>query len=160
MSFIDYRELGLSEIKKRIINNKDELNLKTLKRLSNDPIDKNDVNAIFIFEGVDNVTKHSSRGETGYPARRMLEVDIEIVAKNDRDGKTIKSLYHNVRRAIFCDKIIDGENIIYKPNMLVADNTIISELRTLGPGLYEIPELIGIKLVLGLSYIDNGILNI
>lgn len=155
MAFIDYRELGMDKIKQRLIADKDVLGLKSLKRNSNDPISKSEMNAIYIFEGRDTITEHASRGFLGYPAKRLLEVDVEIITKNNRDGTAIKTLYNNVRRAVFCDKIIDT-NTTYVPNPILADNVAIRELRTLGPGLYDVPELIGIKLVLGLIYIDNG----
>jgi len=157
MAFVDYRELGLTKIKQRLIDDKDYLNLKSIKRNSNDPISKDMMNAIFIFEGRDTITEHASRNFIGYPAKRMLEVDIEIITKNDRDGKTIKDLYQKVRRAVLCDRIVNSDlTITYTPNSILADNTAIRELRTLGAGLYDIPELIGMKLVLGLYYIDYG----
>ena len=154
MAYIDYRELGISNIKQRLIDNKDNLSLKTLKRNSNDLVDKSSVNAIYIFEGRDNIVEHNSRNFLGYPARRMLELEIEIVAKNDRDGKAIKDLYQKTRLAILCDK--DNDN--YTPNSTVADGVIIRELRTDGPHLYEIPELIGMRIVIGLYYTDYGVI--
>lgn len=155
--YIDYRELGLTKIKERLIQDKDALGLKSIKRNSNDPISKDMMNAVFILEGRDYITEHASRSFIGYPAKRMLEVDIEIVTKNDRDGKAIKELYQKVRRTVLCDRTVNPDlSITYNPNPILADNTAIRELRTLGAGLYDIPELIGMKLVLGLYYIDYG----
>lgn len=154
---LDYRELGLTVIKQRLIDDKEYLQLKTIKRNSNDPISKVPMNAIFIFEGRDTITEHASKNFLGYPAKRMLEIDIEIITKNDRDGKSIKDLYQKVRRTVLCDRVVNiDESITYIPNPILADNTAVRELRTLGAGLYDIPELIGMKLVLGLYYIDYG----
>ena len=148
---MDYRELGISEIKNRIIADRDILNINVIKRNSNDPVDKSMVNAIYIFEGKDIITDHSSKTFLGYPAKRMLELEIEMIAENNRDGKSIKSLYQNLRKTILCSK--DGET--YVPNPIVAENTIIRELRSFGPGLYNTPNLIGMKMILGLYYIDE-----
>jgi len=151
----DYRELGITEVKNRIIRDKDVLGVNSIWRNSNSPIDKLELNAIYIIEGKDIITEHASRSFLGYPARRMLELEIEMIAKNDRDGKAIKTLYQLTRKAILCDLVDD----VYVPNPVVAENTIIRELRTYGPNLYQVPELIGIKMILSLLYMDEFNLN-
>ena len=150
---MDNREVGLSVIKNRIINDKDTLNVKSIWRNSNEPIDKSMLNAVYIFEGEDSIIKHANNNFLGYPARRLLEVEIELVTTIDRDGKGIKTFYQNLRRAVLCDKIDD----IYTPNPILADDVIIRELRTYGAHPYSTPGLIGMKMVLGLQYIDNFI---
>jgi hypothetical protein len=109
------------------------------------------VNAVYMFEGKDIIVKYASNDYLGYPARRLLEVELELISLNDRDGKYIKTFYHNLRKSVLCDKIDD----IYQPNCVLSDNVFIRELRTYGAHPYEIPNLIGMKMVLGLSYIDN-----
>jgi len=148
---IDYRELGLTAIKDRIINDKDFLSINSIFRNSNNPIDKSLLNSVYIFEGKDVITDHSSKNFLGYPARRMLEVEIELITNADRDGKGIKSFYQNLRKTILCEKNED----VYTPNPILAENTVVRELRSFGPALYKVPELIGMKMVLGLYYIDN-----
>lgn len=152
---MDYREQALTEIANRIKRDRDVLELKTFRWNNNNTSDKEEVPIVYMFEGDDKIINHSNRNKIGYPARRELEVEMEIVVKKDKT--LLKSIYKKLRRAIFCERE-DSENlIIWKPNNVVAKNCFIVEKRIKGPGTYEIPELIGIKMTLGLSYTDNGI---
>jgi len=148
---MELREQGIDIIKQRIIEDKDILGLKSIKRNSNQPVNKNKLNAIYIFENEDIITKHASNDFLGYPARRMLELEIQLISQNDRDGKGIKDLFLKLRRTVLCKK----ENDIYIPEPTLIDNVFVRELKTIGAGTYEIPELIGMKMILGLHYIDN-----
>lgn len=154
----DYREQALDEIENRLIRDREILGLKGLYRNSNNPIKKDNVPLIYIFEERDVVEHYTQRDALGYPLRRHLEVEIEIVAKSDKNAKGIKQLLNLVRRSVFCDRSGDSGNYIFTPNPLVAPSSIIKELRTKGPGTYEVPELVGIKLVVGLWYVDKGFL--
>lgn len=152
---MDYREQALTEIANRIKRDKDVLGLKTFRWNNNNTSDKEETPIIYMFEGRDEIKEHSKRNKIGYPARRELEVEIEIAVKKDKT--LLKSLYQKLRRTIFCEKEEIDSLITWKPNNTIAKNCFIVEKRTKGPGTYEIPELIGIKMVLGLSYTDNGI---
>lgn len=154
----DFRTLSLIEIKDRIIRDREILGLESFQWNSNNPIDKSNVPAIYMFEGRDVIEKHYQGDKLGYPARRHLEINIEVVAKNDRYAQTVKQLLQKVKRTVFCDRTGEGEDIVWTPNPVVAKNSFIKELRTKGPGTYEVPELVGIKLVVGLWYTDNGFL--
>lgn len=155
----DFRTLALEEIKSRIIRDRAILELESFNWNSNDPIDKSSVPSVYMFEGRDTIKTYSSRGPLGYPARRHLEINIEVVTKSDRNASGVKDLLRLVKRSVFCDRTGDSiENYVWIPNEVVADNSFIKELRTKGPGTYAVPELVGIKLVIGLYYTDHGFL--
>lgn len=154
----DFRNDALLEIKRRIARDKDLLGLKSFNWNSNSPISKETVPSVYMFEGRDVIEKHNQGSKLGYPARRHLEINIEIVAKNDRNAAGVKALLQKVKRTVFCNRIGEGEDIVWTPEPVVAKNSFIKELRIKGPGTYEVPELVGIKLVVGLWYIDNGFL--
>jgi hypothetical protein len=154
----DFREISLEEIESRLIRDKEILGLASMNRNNNNPINKTNVPAIYMFEGRDVIENYTQRNVLGYPLRRHLEINIEIVAKTDRKAKGVKALLNLVRRSVFCDRTGEGEDIVWTPNPIVAQNSLIRELRIKGPGTYEVPELVGIKLVVGLWYTDNGFL--
>lgn len=154
----DFRTDSLLEIKRRIERDRDILGLKAFMWNSNNPINKSTVPAIYMFEGRDTIEKYNQSSALGYPARRHLEINIEVVTKSDKNAHGIKTLLQLTKRSVFCNRATDGENYIWTPEVVVAKNSFIKELRTKGPGTYEIPELVGIKLVIGLWYTDNGFL--
>jgi hypothetical protein len=154
----DFRTDALLEIKSRILRDRTILGIESFMWNNNGPISKTTVPTIYMFEGRDVIEKYNQGSPLGYPARRHLEINIEIVAKNDREAAGVKALLQKVKRTIFCDRTGDGEDIKWTPNAVVAKNSFIRELRIKGPGTYEVPELVGIKLVIGLWYTDNGFL--
>ena len=102
-----------------------------------------------MLEGIDKITKLSARGNTGYPAQRVLEVVIELVTTEKTD---IKALYKLVRSTVFSVK---GSNPkVY--NSRLVDDAFINENRTEGPIGYGLPDVLGMRLVLDLFYTDNG----
>lgn len=135
------RENGLLEIFKRINDNRVALNLNGLKRSPTTAIDEKFLPCIFMVEDVDEVIESSSRGKFGYPMRRRLEVVLEIVSSKSYD---IKKLYRDVRSTVLADTPV------------VADNTFIREIRTEGPTGYGLPGILGMRLVLRLTYTDTG----
>lgn len=136
------REEGLLEVYNRILNAKDVLGLKGFKRTPTSPVTEQYLPCIFMIEGVDEVVTHSSRGSSGFPCRRALEVTLEIVTNKDVD---IKKLYRDVRSVIFSEGVIVAD-----------DNTFIREIRTEGPTGYGLPDVLGMRLVLALSHNDKG----
>lgn len=148
------REEGLVEIKERIKVRRTVLGLKTFKRTPTTPVREEMLPCVFLSEDVDNVVEHSKRNKTGYPARRVLEVILEIIVSRDVD---IKQLYFNVRRAVFMNKeAVWEENLFSSFTPIVANNTFINENRTEGPTGYGLPDVIGMRLVLDLVYTDKG----
>lgn len=140
----DNREIGLLAIYNRIKAAKEAntLVVTSFKRSPTKPIDENKLPCIFMIEGVDEVVKPSTRNPLGYPASRDLEVTLEIVSSATTD---IKKLYRDVRLAVL------------KDGAVVTKNTLIREARTEGPTGYGLPDILGMRLVLLLSYMDEGI---
>lgn len=148
------REEGLIEIYERIKARRDDIGLKTFKRTPTSPVREEMLPCVFMSEDVDNVIEHSKRNKTGYPARRVLEVDLEVIAVREAD---VKSLYLAVRRAVFMDRNAawtDNDPNSFNP--IIAENTFINENRTEGPTGYGLPDVIGMRLVLDLVYVDKG----
>jgi hypothetical protein len=144
---MDLREQALDEIALRISNAKDTLGLKGFRRTPTRPVDEKYIPCIFMIEGEDEIVKPSNRDSNVYPAVRELEVGIDIVAyKSETD---IKQLYRQVRAVVLRSGIIRGN--------ILADNKVpIWEIRTEGPTGYGLPDLIGMTLVLKMSYTDDG----
>jgi len=137
------REEGLLELYKRVKDEREALGLMAFKRTPTMPINEDKLPCVFMIEGPDEITKYASRGQTGYPVDRVLEVTFELVSNRDLD---IKTLYRGVRSAIFVGGIV------------VADkSTFIREIRTEGPTGYGLPDVTGMRLVLALRYTDDGV---
>jgi hypothetical protein len=106
-----------------------------------------DLPCIIMMEDVDSILKKSSRSTTGYPARRLAEIPIEIVTERTTD---IKQLYLKVRKVIFTDR-----NTLEYSSLLARD-VFINENRTEGPTGYGLPDILGMRLILDLIYTDEG----
>lgn len=154
----DYRTQSLETIKGRFQRDRTILGLKTFNWNTNSPMDKTNVPSVYMFEGRDVIQKYHQGDKLGYPARRHLEINIEIVTQMNRNASDVKDLLQKVKRTVFCDRTGEDSNPVWTPNPVVAQNAFIKELRIKGPGLYKVPELVGIKLVVGLWYTDNGFL--
>lgn len=146
---MDNKEAGLVEIYERIKSQREVLGLVSFKRNPTKTIDQSMMPSVAMIEGVDNIVKRSDRSRTGYPARRVAEIELEIVAHKDID---LKALYRNVRRVVFMERNTDPA--IYNP--IVAENVFINENRTEGPSGFGLPDVTGMRLVLDLVYTDNG----
>lgn len=144
------RENALLEIYERLKLNRESLGIITFKRIPTTPVTEEELPCIFMSEEADTVIEHSKRNKTGYPARRVLEVGIEIVvAKNSVD---IKQLFMDVRRVVFTKR--GSDPVEYNP--ILAENCFINENRTEGPTGYGLPDVVGMRLVLDLVYTDNA----
>lgn len=143
------REDGLDEIYERLKANRIILGLTKFKRNPTRPAVEEDLPCVFMIEGNDIVIEHSKRSKTGYPAKRVMEVTIEIITTKEVN---IKQLFQDIRRVIFTEP--DSDPIAYTP--IVAENTFISENRTEGPSGYGLPDIVGMALVLDLVYTDKA----
>jgi hypothetical protein len=150
---VENRELGLVEIFERVKAKKDDLGLVSFKRTPTSPIDPNKLPAVLMFENIDLIVKKSSRHKLGYPARRKLEVILEIIVNTKNTSIDMKTLFRQLRLVVFTNR--DEENPQLDPN--VADGVFLDENRTEGPIGYGLPDVIGTKLVLDLFYTDNGL---
>jgi hypothetical protein len=144
------REEALVQIYDRIKENRTILGLKSFKRTPTEPIIQADLPCIFMHEENDIIISHSARGGSGYPAKRVLEVVLELVVDKNTD---IKLLYRNVRDVVFT--VIGSDPKEY--SAIVATNAFINENRTEGPTGYGLPDILGMRLVLDLVYTDNGL---
>ena len=146
------REVGLLEIYERLKEDRVALGLKAFRRNPTTPLEEEDLPAIFMSEGTDQITKHSGRTTVGYPAQRVLEVILEVVASKDVD---IKQLFIDVRRTVFKIKGTDGSDPSHFSSV-IATNLFFNENRTEGPTGYGLPDILGMSLVLDLVYTDKG----
>lgn len=143
------REDGLNEIYERLKANRTFLGLTTFKRNPTRPAVENDLPCVFMIEGTDIITEHSKRSGTGYPAKRVMEVTIEIITTREVN---IKQLFQDIRRVIFTER--NSNPVVY--TAIVAENTFIGENRTEGPAGYGLPDVVGMALVLDLVYTDKA----
>lgn len=137
---MEKRELSVVEIEKRVKDAKVELGLATCRRMPGAPVTSDNCPAVLVVEGVDDVVKTSNRGNSIYPARRQVEIILEIISKLDYD---VRKLYRDVRSKVVM-------------NPAVADGCFIQEHRTEGPNGYDLPDIQGMRLVLLLFYDDDG----
>ncbi len=135
------RDTALTEIYNRIAAARVTLGIVSFKRSPATPIDPAKLPCITMIEGVDEVIQVNSRGASAYPARRLMEVIIELSVSDSVD---IMTLYRNTRVTLLS-------------NPVLTHNTFISEIRTEGPAGYDIPNVKGIRLVLALVYTDDGL---
>ena len=147
---MEQREVGLLQIFERIKAEKTVIGLTTFKRTPTVPVQEKDLPCVFLIEGVDRITKPNSRSPHGYPARRVLEVTVELIV----DKKTeIKAMYKKLRSAVF--KKLNSNPPVYDP--ILEDEVFIVENRTEGPTGYGLPDIKGMRLVLDLIYTDGGL---
>lgn len=135
----DYKEQGLLEIKERVEASKDIIGLKGFRRTPTKPTDSKYLPCVYMHEGIDIIAVNSSRNPFGFPRRRSLEVELEVIVK--RDVVDMKSVFKQVRAAVFGDT-----------PALVGGKVTIFELRTEGPTGYGLPDVVGMSLVLGMNY--------
>jgi hypothetical protein len=143
------RENGLQEIFNRIKESRTSLGVKTFKWTPTNPIQESDMPCIFLLEGTDQIVKHSSRSNTGFPAKRVMEVILELVTSKDTD---IKTMYRNLRKVVFTKRGTDPSEY----SSVIANNVFIQESRSEGPEGYGLPNVRGMRLVLDMVYTDEN----
>ena len=142
---MENRELGLLEIVERIKAAKTAgtISIKTFKRNPTSGVEAKDLPCIFMLEDVDKIVEYSGRSSNGYPAKRSLEIILEMITDDSVD---IRTLYRKVRASVF------------SAGVQVAEGVFIKETRTEGPTGYNIPDILGMRLVMDLNYNDEGII--
>ena len=138
---MENREIGLEEIYDRIKSQKDVLGISQFRRTPTSPIDSTPY--IVMLEDVDEIVKKNARNPLGYPCVRDLEVIVELTVNAEETD--IRSLLRQVRSAVFSG----GAEI--------ADRIFIREARTIGPFGYGVPEILGMRLILSMTYTDLGV---
>lgn len=139
----DYREQALLELKARVVALKSTIGLKSFERTPSTPVDGKYLPCVYMHEGIDSVETNSSRGVFGFPRRRTLEVEFEVIV--NKQEVDIKSTMRNVRSAVF------GST-----PALAGGKVSIQEIRTEGPTGYGLPDVAGMSLVLAMRYVEES----
>lgn len=143
------RVLAMAEIKERIEAARVALGIKTFHQNLQRGLKGDELTALCVSEGADEIVKRTSRNPRGLPQDRFVEIIIDLVA--------VKSELPDIRK-----RIIDTREVILvdiypvKFEGVNDTTTFLSELRIEGPFGYGLPNVEGIRLVLGLNYIDSG----
>lgn len=143
------RVLAVAEIKKRIKNAKVALGMKTFHYNPQRGLRADELRAVCLTEGIDDIIRRSSRNPRGLPLDRLVELIIDVVDLKT-DTSNINKVCIDVREAIMQDiyPVVVDEKVDH--------TTFLSELRIEGPFGYGLPDVEGIRLILGLNYIDTG----
>lgn len=132
----------LAALIERVKANRVLLNIKTFKHNPTTAFTAADLPGIFMYEGVDHIVKASGSTQLGYPAIRECEVTLEIITDNRYDALT---MFRAVRSTIL------NEN---SPRLV--EGSSMREKYSEGPNGYGVPDVLGMRLVLGLTYMDDG----
>lgn len=147
---MDKRDQSLIELKERLRLRKDEIGIVSFKETPSGEISPDKLPCVLMEEGVDSIIEHSGRKKSGYPARRILEVSFECIVNSK--SVSPRNFCKDVRRCLFLEKGSDTQI-----NINVAELSFIKENRMEGPFGYGLPNINGMKLILDLIYIDDGI---
>ena len=138
---MEKREEGLVEIFNRIKDRRTELSLQQFRRTPTTTLDK--VPMCIMLEGIDEIIKKPTNKKLPYPCVRNVEVILEL---------SVNEKTHDIRSLIPVLR-----NIVFKNGIEVAPQVLIEELRTEGPFGYGVPDILGMRLILGMIYTDQGI---
>ena len=136
---MEQRELAIIEIRGRIKAIAVDTGLKHLKRTPTAQVGEDNLPAVFIHEGNDEIFKTSNRDWRGFPHYRRVQVLIELWVKDPAD---IKALYTTVRNEIFAKPLVCGAKL--------------EETGANGPFNNGVPGLLGMQLIMALTYVDYG----
>jgi len=137
---MENREAGLQVLYNRIKDARIELDIKTFRRTPSVPVEHDDLLCVFMTEGIDRIVKPHSRDWLGYPARREVEIILEMISVDTYD---IRAFYTRFRRVALS-------------SAKLSDDCIVREVRAVGPSGYHAPNVIGIQLVCAMTYTDKG----
>jgi len=146
------RVLAIAEIKKRIKDNRNTLvsgGIKSFHENLQRGLVLADLPAVCLSEGPDEILKRTARNPRGLPMDRMVEIIIDTVLVK-AVGTDIRKVCIDIREVVL--STIHPVTI----NSVVDNTTFLSELRIEGPFGYGLPDVEGIRLVLGLNYVDKG----
>ena len=138
---MENREAGLQVLYNRIKDERTSLGIKTFRRTPSTPVEEKHLLCVFMSEGIDRIAQPSTRNWLGYPARRELEIIFEMIAVDTFD---IRDFFTRFRTVVLSSATLTSD-------------CIVREVRALGPQGYGMPNVIGLQLILSMSYTDNGI---
>lgn len=139
------------EIFNRIKAKKEEIGLKTFKKIPTDQAKQEEMPVCFMLYGPDNIIKRSSRtasaSRKGQGNTRSVEVILELVANKSDD---VLDIYRKVRAAVLVD-IYPLKDVAGNPD----PTTFMIEDRTEGPVGYGLPDVEAMIFVINLVYLDE-----
>ena len=146
------RVLALAEIKKRIKDQRTTLagGVKSFHTNVQRALREDELPAICLSEGVDEITKRAARNKRGLPCERSVELVVDLVDFTNT-GRDIRKSIIDIREVI-----LEDIHPVLEANGTPDFSTSLSELRIEGPFGYGLQDVEGIRLVLGLNYVDNG----
>lgn len=147
---MDSREIGIAELIARLKAKKTDIGLARFIETPSGEVDPDQLPAILLEEGPDQISSHSNRSQSGYPSKRVLEISFECIV--DTRNTDTRTFCRNVRRALFLDKDVDEVNV------QLGNDIFVREDRTEGPFGYGLPNVNGMRLILNLIYTDEGII--
>lgn len=127
----------------RIKQNRSTLHVKTLKHNPTSPFISTDLPGVFLYEGVDNILKYSSGTPLGYPVFRECEITLEIITDSRYD---LLTMYRGVRSVVLNSDL---------PSL--QKGSLLREKFSEGPTGYGVPDVLGMRLVMSLTYSDDGL---
>lgn len=140
---MDKREQGRQILIDRIKTDKDGANTLGLNRFKDSPTySLNDPPILIMLEGEDPVIKASKRSDVIYPCMREVEIILELIV--NETVSDVRSLLRVLR------------NIVFTGGVVLLEGVFIREIMAVGPIGYGVPEILGMKLILGMLYTDNG----
>lgn len=135
------REAGMLVLYNRIKDSKESLGISTFRRTPSIPVELDDLLCIYMVAGVDRIIKPVSRNPLGYPARREVEIVMELINLDSFDFITF---YTSFRSAVLTSSKL-------------TDDCFVRETRTVGPVSYNhIANVVGMQMILAMSYTDEG----
>ena len=136
---MEKRESTLVEMKARIVAVHDDIGLVTVKRVPTSQITEKDIPAVLFLEGNDEIIKQATNVWNGYPKLRTVQVIAEVWTK--RGAIDVKQLYMRVRDAIMVTPY---------------EGVVLVETGSYGPFNNGVPGVLGMQLIMALTYIDVG----
>lgn len=137
---MENREAGLQVLFNRVKDAREVLGVATFRRTPAASVEEEDLLCVYMLEGKDTIVQRSARNWLGYPARRELEVYFELVSAA---GFDIRAFYTQFRAVV-----------LDSPELL--KGCTVREDRAEGPRNYQKPNIIGMLMVLTMTYMDNG----
>jgi hypothetical protein len=141
MPWVDNRENELLGIMASLVPLKTGGTIVTLDRNPVGKLLQEQMDAVLLFEGPDQITKNPPRGTLG-PQQRALSLIFELWVYNNSDdisarNRQLRSLYNEVRKAAMLKRALSEVNL----------TSVFTS---------SVPGVVGVGLVMELKYVNNG----
>lgn len=138
----DIRELIGVEIEKRLSPLFSSYPLNYFMRNPDETVIKTHMPCVLIMEGEDSIKSYSQRTYAGYPCKRDFEVFVEVWDLKDGDVRDLKK--QSLALALG------------NASGVLLNNVTVREKKTIGPFNFGLPGVEGMRIILEISYKDNG----